>query len=590
MTKSREARLTVTVEKLQGADLHETTWADLLEDLRGYICAPFSFRDRMDELCGALTHVNNSLWGAHVMTDKGVKLKFVVERAKYASNMMPVRHSHSKTCWYVYLLDEDFDTSLLELRASENGFWGELVWVQKGLRVSGNQILDMTVEIERCLKVGWFYVLDDSKLKIEMPLSKRVCRSKMKYILLRILLPISQRKPLTWYQRKMKIFPTKCDKIRGADKGTFYTQCPTQYATAVQCVRTTTVTELNRIFPTNHNILKRLRHKYLSRQASLVYLSKRTLPSRPPKVVSKSKSSLRLRMHGICGQPTVAYTVHDLIHRIHCAAQHERKRPPTVSPSQSSQQDVKVANGLTGGTLASTHPPTEGEIAAVNPFGIRQSQSSRSLRNSLQLLRSFGLTSENRRHSRGHLSRSGGVSDKLPMSVSSAPYVVRPGESAVADLVDFYSHFLLPEVTRPEHAHCTYVQSLGTLKSTQIFECVRPTELKKYKFDPPKSTSARSLTLDRRKRKSDYSNSFQCGSPTKRSRTVTPTSQPSNSVPYSPTSTPNPSAASTPDHSASRTWTPDPLGSPVMTPDPCESPALAADRLVSSMIVPTLSI
>ena len=42
--------------------------------------------------------------------------------------------------WYFHVFDEDFETSLMEVRMTQDGYWGELVWLQKGRRVSGTEV------------------------------------------------------------------------------------------------------------------------------------------------------------------------------------------------------------------------------------------------------------------------------------------------------------------------------------------------------------------------------------------------------------------------------------------------------------------
>jgi len=243
---------------------------ELVELLQG------SFPDRIQALRNYSSLQENGIHDLYVRIDEEKELDIYIKIREKRFNSKALTEETFKegkeaTHYYYIVVCESvrkgniFDNErVLKIRCSPSGSKGELEWIQKGVRLSGNDVLAIYQLMEKILKPQEMILYDDSRL----PTKKTRGKNKQKPIIvsLRKLMALSSpdEHGYSLYEKKLgftpaacKHFPTKWNKI---------SQDPNKYREAICEVRNTplsTILRTHRIFPNSVKTTVRLRAKYI---------------------------------------------------------------------------------------------------------------------------------------------------------------------------------------------------------------------------------------------------------------------------------------------------------------------------------------
>lgn len=111
-------------------------------------------------------------------------------------------------CLFVSLFEnhDGEDDEVLKLRLSPDGQLAELMWIRKGEKVSGSDLLKEFFRLEEMLGFKKCIIYDDSHIFLDPKKSSNK-------INLRLLLTLSSASKKTWYEEKGNFSPIECDKL-----------------------------------------------------------------------------------------------------------------------------------------------------------------------------------------------------------------------------------------------------------------------------------------------------------------------------------------------------------------------------------------
>ena len=140
---------------------------------------------------------------------------------------------------HIKIFDEDArETPLVQLRVNPQGNIAELVYLQKGLWMSGNQLKELSLLMLKALKPDHIYLNDDANISLNVPGSMESLT-----VPIRSYLPLMSPEGETWYG-KDGFSPLYCQELQTSDKKVKKTQDPTIYYNAVAQVRNTSLKDL----------------------------------------------------------------------------------------------------------------------------------------------------------------------------------------------------------------------------------------------------------------------------------------------------------------------------------------------------------
>ena len=216
----------------------------------------------MDKICSLLSYctvLNNEhcIYGLWIKLTNDIigdnqnnlittNIKLIVSLSHYMSNttlestiQKCITSDNEKLYFLIQLFEENTFSKgpLLTLRCDRYNEYGELVWLQKGLNVSGTDALAIENAISSALDLRWVYLHDDSKIQYGGNSKRGDARIYLKTIR-------TIAKGQSWYaQAYYKPFncfgwPSESDVNKtGVPKGTVFNQNKTKYFNAVKYIR-----------------------------------------------------------------------------------------------------------------------------------------------------------------------------------------------------------------------------------------------------------------------------------------------------------------------------------------------------------------
>ncbi|MES1919917.1 hypothetical protein MHBO_001661 [Bonamia ostreae] len=237
------------------------------------------------------------------LTDK----KFIIFRSKFKSNLAETYLVIDGYYDFFYLIENSSKKMLLEFRISLDGYWGELIWIGKGIYFSGSLVLEIFKSIKSSLGIFLFYLFDDSKIELSAPVTVNSNRKNRKSMALRVLKLVCEQIPLTWYQRYLGVYPSICKNWKKLS-GKTISQNPTRYNEAVKTIRGTNILSFCKItHPYTLETIQKLCEKYICGDLSVRRKTKTIVKSEQ----DESKRSLKLIIKNPLKRRTHA-TVHEL--------------------------------------------------------------------------------------------------------------------------------------------------------------------------------------------------------------------------------------------------------------------------------------
>jgi len=148
------------------------------------------------------------------------------------------------------------DNTILLLRADKGGVCGELVWLQKGVYVSGTDALAIENAISEALNLQWTYLHDDSKIVMGGNNTR-----KNSALYLKTVRAVARQK--SWYAQALyqpftcSNWPCQNDRDQtGVEPGSVFNQNAKEYRRAIEYVRNLSVADVRRMFIRNTNWAK----------------------------------------------------------------------------------------------------------------------------------------------------------------------------------------------------------------------------------------------------------------------------------------------------------------------------------------------
>jgi hypothetical protein len=248
------------------------------EEFLQIIPEQLEFTERMEALKSYLSPQENEHYDLYIILNEKKELEIKIElKEKKFRSLSLVEAVNKETYFekqnYYYIsvyetipVGSSFvDVKVLKIRTSFLGSKGELEWIQKGDRLSGNAVLSLYGMIEKIIKVKEMVLYDDSKLIVEDLKAKK--SQKKVNVSLRTLRALSStdEKGLSWYEEKGGFTPLTCQEY--PTKWEKLTQNPENYRDAIKLVRNTTletVLRTHQTFPNSVKTINRLAKKYLS--------------------------------------------------------------------------------------------------------------------------------------------------------------------------------------------------------------------------------------------------------------------------------------------------------------------------------------
>jgi len=175
--------------------------------------------------------------------------------------------------WFFRIVENHLHSAntILLLRADKGGVCGELVWLQKGIHVSGTDALAIENAISEALDLKWTYLHDDSKINIPGNSTRTNNALYLKTIR-------SIAKGKSWYAQALyqpfscSNWPSQSNILQtGVDVGTVFTQNAKEYKDAITYVRGMSVKQVRRLFIHNTNWLREKDLKYVADRDNLVF-------------------------------------------------------------------------------------------------------------------------------------------------------------------------------------------------------------------------------------------------------------------------------------------------------------------------------
>lgn len=143
------------------------------------------------------------------------------------------QETNTHTFLHIKIFDEEQrETPLIQLRINPQGNIAELVYIQKGEHLSGNQMKDLALCLLNTLKPDLVYLNDDAKFTMETPT-----------VPIRSYLPLISPTGETWYG-KDGFSPLFCKNLQTSDPEIKISQDPTEYYLAVAFARNMTIKNL----------------------------------------------------------------------------------------------------------------------------------------------------------------------------------------------------------------------------------------------------------------------------------------------------------------------------------------------------------
>lgn len=254
--------LSSAVESVVEAEVDDIIWYEQAE-LHGKfedISKKSLFSERMVDFKKLFTQVENchKLW----VTLKPKRnyerdlLLALVETDEYISNALPEDFSLSKKTqpikkYYVICGYEtaDMDKKLFQLRISQDGLIGEIVWIERGVLLSGSDLMCGFSLVNDALQIGATFLKDDAKDNTG--------------IALRVMRPIARDDNQTWYQ--LYGFEAHTCRNQPQDEpGFYYNQSKSKLKTAVQAIKKYSLeTALSKLPINAKKVLLELVQRYL---------------------------------------------------------------------------------------------------------------------------------------------------------------------------------------------------------------------------------------------------------------------------------------------------------------------------------------
>src|SRR5690606_26512817 len=139
---------------------------------------------------------------------------------------------------------------------------GELCHIQKGEKISGNQVKSICFSILNALKIEMIYLNDDSKMTFALPPNGPF--GAQKTVRMAEYLPIVTADGDSWYGKE-GFSPLYCNGVVAHDGKTEITQDPAQYYRSLEFLRGTSLEWFSTLLSTEENdIVQRLVEKYLA--------------------------------------------------------------------------------------------------------------------------------------------------------------------------------------------------------------------------------------------------------------------------------------------------------------------------------------
>lgn len=231
-----------------------------------------SFSERMKDFKKLFTEVDAyyKLWVTLKSKTRGERdlLFAMVDTDEYFSNALPEDFSLPNTaqpikkyhviCGYE---TENMDKKLFQLRISQDGLIGEIVWIEKGVLLTGSDLMCGFSLINDALKINAVFLKDDAKDNEGIPL--------------RVMRPIARDDDQTWYQ--LYGFEVHTCRNQPQEEPEFvYNQSRSKFKAAVQVIKKYTLENaLNRLSGNAKNMLQALVQRYMpSKEKNLT----RTIP------------------------------------------------------------------------------------------------------------------------------------------------------------------------------------------------------------------------------------------------------------------------------------------------------------------------
>lgn len=269
-------------------DMRRLTFSRRIDALNRFMSPKVSHRDLYIEVNG-VEQLEDSTAGSE---DKMFSLKLTLERANFksssftSSNISEDSNKKSNNQYHVlrfyeYIEDDQHpslsgDVRIMKMYCSFNGSKGELAWVQKGYKVTGNSLIKLYGLMTEILPIKTTYLYDDAN--ISYALSKRVT-SKISLRKLKVLAsPVDT--GLSWYEEKWGFAPALLSGFQAA-KDTF-DQNPKSYKDAISNVRNTSLETVERIHPRFKRQIQTLMNRYLSQRAAITSQTPLTLRRKHP--------------------------------------------------------------------------------------------------------------------------------------------------------------------------------------------------------------------------------------------------------------------------------------------------------------------
>lgn len=205
---------------------------------------------------------------------------FTESNMKEDSHKKPRQHYHVLR-FYEYVEDDKHpdrsgDVRIMKMYSSFNGTKGELAWVQKGYKITGNSLIRLYGLMSETLPIQTTYLYDDAN--ISYVLSRRVT-SKISLRKLKVLAsPLDT--GFSWYEEKWGFAPALLTGFKAA-KNTF-DQNPESYKEAISRVRNTSLETLQRIYPRRARQIQTFRDRYLSQKPAITSRTPLTLRRKHP--------------------------------------------------------------------------------------------------------------------------------------------------------------------------------------------------------------------------------------------------------------------------------------------------------------------
>lgn len=218
-----------------------------------------AFGERMKDFKKLFTEVDAcyKLWVTLKSKTRGERhlLLALVDTDEYFSNALPedfalpnkaqpVKKYHV-ICGYE---TEDMDKKLFQLRISQDGEIGEIVWIEKGALLTGSDLMCGFSLMNDALKINATFLKDDAKDKEGIPL--------------RVMRPIARNDEQTWYQ--LYGFEVhNCRNQPQEEPEFFYNQSRSKFKTAVQAIKKYTLeSALSKLSADVKNMLQMLVQRY----------------------------------------------------------------------------------------------------------------------------------------------------------------------------------------------------------------------------------------------------------------------------------------------------------------------------------------